>query len=82
MQRFGRRAQRARLGAAETCLADDFEVVAHRVLATVGRERDRATFMAQTRALSTQSSDVRFEYEVVADFDDVLGLSRRAGAVT
>ena len=61
----------------KACLADDLEVVAHIVLATVGRERDRTTFMAQLRALVEQSSDAQVSYEVIADLDEVSVLARR-----
>ncbi len=57
--------------AAEAHLTDDFVAIDHRALAPAGRERDRATYNSQTRALSDEASDVLSEFEVVADLDDV-----------
>jgi ketosteroid isomerase-like protein len=53
------------------CLADDLVRVDHRVATALGRECGLETYEAQIRALVDQASDVRFEYEFIADLDDV-----------
>ena len=60
---------------AEACLTTDFVASDRRALATVGRERDRATFLAQNRAMTEQASDVRYACDLVADLGD-LGVIR------
>ena len=57
--------------AAEACLTDDLEAFDHRVASPLGRERDRATYHAQIRALADQAGDFRLDYELVADLDEV-----------
>ena len=49
------------------CLTEDFIAVDHRRLATVGRERDRATFIEMNSAIPEHASDVRYEWEMIAD---------------
>ena len=57
--------------AAEACLTDDLEAFDHRVASPLGRERDRATYDAQIRALADQAGDFRIDYELIADLDEV-----------